>query len=207
VERVVETEGGEALLMAGNSGTTSAIAHPAAAAVAPAASWHAIWTRSHCEQLVAQQLAARGFEIFLPEMGTWSRRAGETRLIRVPMFPGYLFVRGALDKQQYVEVCKARGIVRILGDAWNRLALIPEAEIDSIQRVVAADVPVLPHAHLTSGDHVTVIDGPLAGVEGLFVRDSSPRGRLVLSIHLLGRSVAVEIDGAAVTPSAPRKFA
>jgi transcription antitermination factor NusG len=196
----MRTEGGEALLVGGNIGTTIAIAPREGQAAAPAAPWHAIWTRSHCEQLVAQQLSSKGFDIFLPEMSTLSRRAGTLRPIRVPMFPGYLFVRGALDKAQYVDVIKARGVVRVLGEGWDRLAPIPDAEIDAIQRVVAADLPVLPHEHLSLGDLVTVIDGPLTGVTGLFIRDRSPRGRLVLSIQLLGRSVAVEVDCTAVVP-------
>lgn len=161
--------------------------------------WYAVWTRSHCERTVAEQLAGKGFSTFLPEMDVWSRRA-ETRLIRVPMFPGYLFVRTAMDKHRYVEMLNVRGLVRVLGDGWNRLAPIPDADVDAIQRVVAANVPVLPHAHLSSGDRVMVIAGPLSGVTGIFVHDEPARGRLVLSIDLLGRSVAIAVDCTAVAP-------
>jgi transcription antitermination factor NusG len=171
------------------------------------AAWYAVWTRSHCEQAVAQQLSARRFESFLPEIGTWSSRAGASRLIRVPMFPGYLFVRTAVDKHRYVEMLQVRGLVRVLGDGWDRLAPIPDADVEAIQRVVEAGVPVLPHAHLTHGDRVSVVDGPLAGVEGIFVQDRPHKGRLVLSIDLLGRSVAVEVDCAAVEPRSIRTAA
>jgi transcription antitermination factor NusG len=189
--------------------TTSATERlPASGAAAIGAAWYAVWTRSHCEVIVAQQLRASGFEAFLPEMSTWSTRAGETRLIRVPMFPGYLFVHAAVDKHCYVNLLKARGVVRVLGDGWNRLAAIPEAEIAAIQRLVAADVPVLAHEHLSCGDRVVVTEGPLAGVEGIFVHSRSEKSRLVLSVDLLGRSVAVEMDAAAVAPSSSnRKFA
>jgi transcription termination/antitermination protein NusG len=163
--------------------------------------WYAAWTRSHCEHSVAQQLAAKGFETFVPEMAAWSRRAGEPHLIHVPMFPGYLFVHTVVDKHRYVELLKARGLVRILGESWDRLAPVDDDEIAAIQRVVAAGVPVLPHAHLGSGDRVIVIDGPLTGLEGLFVQDRAHKGRLVLSVNLLGRSVAVEVDRNAVVPS------
>ena len=166
-----------------------------------APAWYAAWTRSHCERAVAQQLSARGFETFMPEIATWSRRAGEPHLIPTPMFPGYLFVRTAIDKQRYVELLKARGLVRVLGDGWDRLATIPAAEIEAIQRVVDARVPVLPHAHLTGGDRVTVVHGPLSGIEGIFVRHHPQKGRLVLSVDLLGRSVAVDIDCTAIVPS------
>jgi transcription antitermination factor NusG len=169
--------------------------------------WHAIWTRSHCEHTVARQLQASRFEMFLPEMSAWSQRGGQLRLIRVPMFPGYLFVRGPIGKHRYIDLLKVRGVVRVLGEGWDRLAAVPDGELDAIQRVVTADVAVLPHAHLSSGDRVTVVDGPLTGVEGIFVHDRPHKGRLVLSIDLLGRSVAVEMDGTAVVPSCNRILA
>ena len=88
------------------------------------ARWFALWTNSHCEQLVCDQLAAKGFETFLPTVGEWSRRGGVRRVIPRPMFPGYLFVRHAIEKRSYVEIMKARGLVRILGERWDRLSAI-----------------------------------------------------------------------------------
>jgi transcription antitermination factor NusG len=157
-----------------------------------------VWTHSHCEQSVSQQLSARGFSAFLPEMSMWSKRGGEKRLIRVPMFPGYLFVRDPMDKRSYIEILKARGVVRILEDGWTRLTPIPDDEIDAIQQVVAAEVPVFQHEHLSEGDRVQVTEGPLAGLEGLFLQDKPTKGRLILNVNLLGRSVAVEVDCTAV---------
>jgi transcription antitermination factor NusG len=99
-----------------------------------------------------------------------------------------------MDKRSYVEILKARGVVRILEDGWTRLTPIPDAEIDAIQQVVSADVPVLAHEHLAQGDRVEVTNGPLAGLEGLFVQDKPTKGRLVVNVELLGRSVSVEVD-------------
>lgn len=163
-------------------------------------SWYAVWTHSHCEQSVSQQLSARGLAAFLPEMNVWSKRRGARRLIRVPLFPGYLFIRDAMEKRTYIDILKARGVVRILEDGWTRLTPIPDAEIDAIQQVVSADVPVFPHERLTQGDRVVVVEGPLSGLEGLFVQDKPMKGRLVLTVDLLGRSVAVEVDCTAVEP-------
>ena len=160
--------------------------------------WYAVWTQSHFEQSVSQQLSAKGFTAFLPEMSVWSKRGGEQRLIRVPMFPGYLFVRDGMDKRSYIEILKARGVVRILEDGWTRLTPVPDEVIDSLQQVVAADVPVFATEHLTQGDRVEVTEGPLSGLEGLFVQDKATKGRLVLNVELLGRSVAVEVDCTAV---------
>ena len=160
--------------------------------------WYAVWTQSHFEQSVSQQLSAKGFTAFLPEMSVWSKRGGEQHLIRVPMFPGYLFVRDEMDKRSYVEILKARGVVRILEDGWTRLTPVPDAEIDAIRQVVNAEVPVFAQEHLAHGDRVEVTEGPLSGLEGLFVQDKPTKGRLVLNVELLGRSVAVEVDCTAV---------
>jgi transcription antitermination factor NusG len=165
-----------------------------------ALSWYAVWTHSHFEQAVSQQLSAKGFSAFLPEMSVWSKRRGEQRLIRVPMFPGYLFVRDEMGKESYIEILKSRGVVRILEDGWTRLTPVPDSEIDAIRQVVKAEVPVFAHEHLAHGDRVEVIEGPLTGLEGLFVEDKLSKGRLVVSVDLLGRSVAVEVDCTTVRP-------
>jgi len=162
--------------------------------------WFALWTNSHCEQLVHDNLVARGFRAYLPIIHDWSRRAGVRRLIPRPMFPGYLFVHEVLDKQTYVEILKTRGLVRILGERWDKLASIDEREIESIRAFVNADVEVRPHPYLREGQRVRIVEGALAGAEGYFVRSRPNRGLLVISIDLLQRSVAVEIEWSAVEP-------
>src|SRR4249920_1644446 len=81
--------------------------------------WYALYTRSHCEQLVYSQVVVRGFQAFLPKIEVWSRRAGQQHLVSVPMFPNYLFLRHAMDKVSYLAVRRARGLVRILGERWD----------------------------------------------------------------------------------------
>ena len=162
--------------------------------------WFALWTNSHCEQLVHDSLAARGLRSFLPLMGEWSRRAGVSRLITRPMFPGYLFVHEVMDKRTYIEVVKTRGLVRVLGERWDKLAPIDDKEIDAIRTLVTADIPVQPYPYLQEGQRVRITDGALAGTEGYFVRSRPNRGLLVISIALLQRSVAVEIPSSAVEP-------
>ena len=162
--------------------------------------WYALWLRSHYEYTVAEQLSARGFHAFLPEIPVWSKAPGAKRTIRTPMFPGYLFVRDTLAKDRYLDLLKVRGIVRVLEDGWSRLTPVPSEDIDAIQRLAAADVVVSPHALLQQGDRVRVLAGPLSGLEGIFLQDKPSKGRLVVSVTLLGRSVAVDMDCAAVEP-------
>lgn len=163
-------------------------------AIAPR--WHVLWTRSNSERLVHDQLSAKGFEVFLPQVDRWSRRGhgNVRRLARVPMFPSYLFLRHAIDKPSYLEVCKTRGLVRILGSRWDRLATVPEEEIEAIRTVVQTDLPVVPHPYLQAGQQVRITHGPLADIEGLLVKSEPKKGLLVLSVELLRQSVAVEID-------------
>ncbi len=95
------------------------------------AQWHVLWTRSHCERLVHDQLAAKDLDVWFPEIDIWSRRGGTRRRARVPLFPGYLFLHQAMDKGIYLTVCKTIGIVRLLGERWDRLAAVPAREIEA----------------------------------------------------------------------------
>ena len=166
------------------------------------AQWFVLWTHSHSERLVYEQLAGKGFEMFLPTIKTWSRRKGVQAAIELPMFPGYVFLRHAVDKRSYVEIVKVRGLVRVLGERWDRLAPVPDEEIDAIRRVVASDVPVFLHPYLREGQQVRITHGPLAGLEGLLVSTNPQKGLFVVSVELLQRSVAVEVDCTQVRPTA-----
>ena len=164
------------------------------AAVAAACPWYALYTRSHCEQLVYEQLTAKGFDLFLPQIQVWSQRAGVRHRIEVPMFPVYLFLQSLVDSATYLEVRQARGLVRILGQGWDRLAVVPEAEIHAVYTVLRSRLPIHPHPYLREGQRVRVRRGLLSGVEGILVGGKANKGRLVLSVELLQQSVALEVD-------------
>ena len=112
-----QTEGGEALSLLEQQDSTQISETGLQPQVSDAGrlQWYALWTHSHCEQLVRSQLDARGFELFFPTVGVWSRRAGVKHRIRQPLFPGYLFLRDQLSGPRYVEILKARGLVGVLG--------------------------------------------------------------------------------------------
>lgn len=190
--RTRHTEGGEALTSAITGTTDDMRASEAPAGVSPF--WCTLWTASHCERQVEEHLASKGFEVFLPTVDIWSRRKTGRRLIQTPMFPGYLFLRHAMDKTSYVEVRKTRGLVRILGERWDRLATVPDVEVAAIRQVVASRLRTLPHAYLREGRQVWIRRGPLAGVTGILRQVDAGKGLLVLSVNLLQRSVAVVVD-------------
>jgi transcriptional antiterminator NusG len=162
--------------------------------------WHALWTHGHCELLVFDQLIAKGFDAFLPRIRTWSRRGKRRHLVTEPMFPGYLFLRHAIDRHAHVEILKTRGLARVLGERWDRLAIVADGDIEAIQRVLDTDLLVLPHAYLREGQRVRITDGPLADLTGILIQRKPTRGHLVISVDLLRRSVAVEVDCTQVEP-------
>jgi len=165
------------------------------------ADWHVVWTRSHSEQLVHDQLTDRGFHVFFPTLETWVRRHGMRHRATVPMFPGYLFLCHRMDSHSYLTICQARGLVKVLGERWNRLAVVPEPEIDAIRALHVSRLPAAPHAYLKTGQRVRVVGGLLAGSEGILVRTNPGKGVFVISVHLLQRSVAVEIECTLVVPA------
>jgi transcription antitermination factor NusG len=110
------------------------------------------------------------------------------------MFPGYLFLHHAVDKTSYVQILQARGVVRILGERWDRLAPVDDADVEAVRRLAATDVPVLPHPYLREGHHVRIVSGSLAGLQGVLLQIKPAKGLLVVSVALLQRSVAVEVD-------------
>lgn len=162
--------------------------------------WHVLWTHSNHESAVSDQLVARGYDIFFARIDQWVASAKGKHLVRVPMFRSYLFIRHAIDKYDYIDICKTKGLVRILGERWDRLASIPEQEIDSIRRVCASECPVRTYPFLRHGDKVRMTRGSLKNTEGILLRNDDHTGLLVVSVAMLNRSVSVEVNCTDVVP-------
>lgn len=144
--------------------------------------------------MVAEQLQARGHDIFLPKVVGWSRTPrGRERAARA-LFPGYLFLRAELDRATHADVLEVRGIVRILGERWDRLATIPDDEMTAVRRMVEEGPGPFRYEMPNDGERVRVIRGPLEGLHGRFVRAKPARGLFVVAVDLLQRGVAVEVD-------------
>jgi transcription antitermination factor NusG len=152
--------------------------------------WHALHTRHQNEKRLAEFLADRGFEIFLPLYSTVHRWKDRNKQLSLPLFPCYVFFRGGLDRK--LQLLTAPGAHAIVGTA-GRPGVISDAEIESIRQAVDSRFNVEPHPFLQCGDRVRIKSGSLAGLEGILVNKQN-RFRLVLSVEMLGRSVAVELD-------------
>ena len=156
--------------------------------------WWAIYTRHQHEKAIAQMLSAKGLEVFLPLYDSTRRWKDRTVRLSLPLFPCYLFLRGG--KEHRLEVVTTPGIVSILS-INGEPAAVPESEIESVRKAIEWGNRVEPHPFLRCGDRVRVISGPLQGLEGILVRKKNLY-RLVLSVEILERSAAVEVDVSAV---------
>lgn len=133
----------------------------------PTLSWAAVYTRHQHEKIVAQTLTAKGFEVFLPLYESVRRWKDRRKLLSLPLFPGYVFVRGAIERRLHVVTTPGIHMILCHGD---KVAIIPEEEILTIQKAVNSNFQMQPHPFLKCGESVRVIRGALSGIEGILVR-------------------------------------
>jgi transcription antitermination factor NusG len=158
-----------------------------------ARNWYALHTRSHFEKKAYDSLCGKSIETFLPQVQVMSRRRDRRKKILVPMLPGYLFVRSDLRPREHLEILKTVGIVRIVG-FQGRPAPANEDEIASLMILDGTDRTVQNRKYMKTGDRVMVMEGPLKGLVGFYLRHKGRSDRVVISIDLLHRSMEVEID-------------
>jgi transcription antitermination factor NusG len=156
--------------------------------------WHALHTRYQHEKAIAETLSNKGFEIFLPLRTVAHRWKDRTKELSLPLFPCYVFLRGGLDRR--LQILTTPGVHRFVGSGGYP-APIPEVEIEGVRRVLDTRLPFEPHPFLKCGDWVRIKSGALEGLEGILVRKKN-LFRLVLSVELLEKSVAVEVEASLV---------
>jgi transcription antitermination factor NusG len=152
--------------------------------------WYAVYACTRHEKRVKQQLEERRIDCFLPlyrSVRRWKDRRKELELV---LFPGYVFVQmNFSDKLRVLTLPSVVGFVTF-GD---RPAVIDGNEIESLRSGIVNGVCLEPHPYLTIGRRVRIKQGPLAGSTGILMRKKD-RLRVVLSLEIIMRSVAVEID-------------
>jgi transcription antitermination factor NusG len=159
--------------------------------------WYALSVRTRFEKLVDAHLHGRGYETFLPtymEKRQWSDR---TKSLVIPLFPGYIFCRFDINAAR-LPILKTPGVNFIVGAGRTPLA-VDESEIANVRQAVDSGNPILPWPYPEVGETVEIEQGPLRGIRGIVVRIENVE-RLVVSVSLLMRSVAVEIDRSSVKP-------
>ena len=150
--------------------------------------WYALKVRARSEPLALAALRNRGYNPFAPTIPERRRYCDRMTVVQRPVFPGYVFCR--LDAHKKVPVLTAPSVEYIVSFA-GAPAIVPDDEIEAVRRTVEAGGR--PRSYLSAGQRIRIEYGALAGVEGILERTGKEH-RLVVSIHLLQRSVSVEID-------------
>jgi transcription antitermination factor NusG len=158
--------------------------------------WFALRVRSNHERVAAMHLRSRGIEEFAPLYKSESQWSDRKKQIDRFVFPGYVFCR--LDPEHRLPVLTIPGVVNLVAFGKGPEP-IPDHEIDCVRRMVASGLLITPWPFLKAGQRVLIEHGPLAGVEGI-LQEIKKTYRLVVSITLLQRSVAAEIDRAWIRP-------
>lgn len=156
--------------------------------------WYALQVHTNHELRVANFLRGRGYEPFVPLYRCRKLWSDRIKVVDAPLFPGYMFCR--LNLHYRLPALMAPGVIRIVGRD-HLPALVDEAEIDAIQTLVMSGLPNQPWPFVQEGDRVQIDRGPLRGLEGILIEVRGAR-RLILTVTLVQRSVAVEVDSAFV---------
>ena len=156
------------------------------------ARWYAAYTCAKHEKCVRAELEARAVEHFLPLYNSVRRWKDRQMRLDLPLFPGYVFVRLALRDR--LRVLQIPSVVRLVSFGGQPYPL-SDCEIESLRAAISNTLRIEPHPYLTVGTRVRIVAGPLAGAEGILARKKN-LCRVVLTLDLIARSAAVEVDAA-----------
>lgn len=156
--------------------------------------WWALRTRANFERKVLAQLTLKTFEAFLPTYKCASKRADRKKILELPLFSGYLFVRTELsvfDKR--IAILRTPGVVSIVGSPSGPEP-IPDIQIDSVIKICQSKRVLEPVSQLEAGTPVRIVNGALSGVSGVVVEVRGKGRKIVCNVDLLGRAVAAELN-------------
>ena len=158
--------------------------------------WYAVYTSANHEKRVAQQMAQRSVEHFLPQYSSVRRWKDRRVRLDLPLFPGYVFVRLALRDR--LRVLKIPSVVCLVNFGGQPAAL-PDDIVMRLRKGLGGEPRVEPHPYVNVGRRVCILHGPLASTEGILIRKKGHL-RVVVSIESIARSIAVEVDLMDIAP-------
>ena len=159
-------------------------------------SWYALHIRSRWEGTTAGLLRGKGLETFLPTYTAKRKWSDRFKVVEAPLFPGYVFCR--FDVHNRLPVLITPGVISVVGRGKTPIA-VDDAEILSIQAAIGSGIPMEPWAYVEIGERVRIKDDVLDGMEGILTSFKGSQ-RVVISVTLLRRSVALEIDRSRIAP-------
>jgi transcription antitermination factor NusG len=167
--------------------------------------WFALQVIPKHERKVATVLSYKGRRNFLPTYRKKQRWSDRTKVLELPLFPGYVFCQ--LNHSMARDVLSTPGVNRMVGFGGKPYP-IPDEEISALQKTMRSGISPQPEPYLTVGRKVQITDGPLAGVVGILTRYSNQE-RLVISVDMIAQSFSVEVDitmAALIRPMPPARF-
>ena len=162
------------------------------------AHWYAVQTRPRHEKKVITELNEKRIESYVPLLNQIHHWSDRRKVVQVPLFPGYVFVRAALDGRVRLAVLNIWGALAFVG-THREAEPIPDSQIDDIRTLLSTKLALSPYPFLKVGQRVRVRGGALDGVEGILVTNGQKR--LVISVESIHRSLSVTIEGYDVEPA------
>ena len=162
--------------------------------------WYALYTRSNFEAKTSTFLEQKYYHCFYPQIEAWNHRTHSRKKTLRPLFPGYIFINTILTPETWYQIMWAPGVVKIVGRKNVGPEPIPDIELFSVTKLLNAGEVLTSHTFLLEGARVRIVNGPFEGAEGFLIRRKGKKDRLVVSIEMIGRSIAVELKGEDVIP-------
>lgn len=157
------------------------------------ASWFAVQTYARHEKRIAQQLALKSIDHYLPIVSRYSQWSDRRKLIEVPLFPCYLFVYIVPSAENRIHILQVGGVMAFVGPG-RQPAPIPGNQIEDIRALIKSKVALNPYPFVKIGQRVRIRGGSLDGIEGILVRRNGAR-RLIISVDSLERSLSICVEG------------
>jgi len=165
--------------------------------------WYALQVRTRWEEPAAAQLRGKGFQTLLPTYTTKRRWSDRYKIVQAPLFPGYVFC--SFDVHNRLPVLITPGVISVVGRGKTPVP-IDDAEILSLQAAIGSGLHIEPWPYIEIGERVRIKDDGLDGMEGILTSFKGNQ-RVVISVTLLRRSVALEIDRSRITALTPPRTA
>jgi transcription antitermination factor NusG len=172
------------------------VSHLQAVSFAEPEPWYAVRTKPRHEKSVARQLEMEGLENYLPLLQQSRQWTDRTKVIDLPLFPGYVFVRIPDYSSRKVQVLRKAGVLGFVKNDRGAMS-IPDSELNGVRLLVANRIPHASHPYLEVGQRIRITDGVLRGVEGILVglANKTSKQGLVVSVDLIQRSLVIQLQG------------
>ncbi len=171
-------------------------ATPGTKSEAPA--WFAVQTRPRHEKKVSAELLEKGVTAFLPLVSITRQWSDRSRVVELPLFPQYVFVRIAQTLHTRVSVLRTNGVTNFVGTRGIGVP-IPDDQMEHVQTVVTRRIPATRHEFLNVGKRIRIRGGALDGLQGILTAVNGGQ-TLVISVELIQRSIAIRIAGFSIEP-------